>query len=153
MVATFYLHSLGQRIKYGNPKVGDIIQRFCQQHDHAVVMSLLNHFYFESFSSSHVIWVDTFAYIFIKLAMFILFLFFIFNCNVFSVWHAKYFDIRKNILWNWWVDCFIARSIKWCDISGFYIESIFPFMGNFFSQENCVFFGLLISYLSLSQSA
>ena len=46
---------------------------FCQQHDHAAVLSLLNHFYFESFSS-HIIQVYIFVYIFIKLAIFILFL-------------------------------------------------------------------------------
>ena len=44
--------------------------------------------------------------------------FVIFNCSVFSALHAKHFEIWKNILWNWWVDCFIARSIKRCDISG-----------------------------------
>ena len=32
--------------------------------------------------------------------------FIIFNCNVFSSLHAKHFEIRKNILWNWWVDCY-----------------------------------------------
>ena len=37
--------------------------------------------------------------------------FVILNCNVFSALHAEHFDIWKNVLWNWWVDCFIARSI------------------------------------------
>ena len=46
---------------------------YCQQHDHAAVLSLLNHFYFESFSS-HIMQVYIFVYIFIKLAIFILFL-------------------------------------------------------------------------------
>ena len=46
---------------------------FCQQLDHAAVLSLLNHFYFESFLS-YIIKVYIFVYIFIKLAIFILFL-------------------------------------------------------------------------------
>ena len=48
---------------------------------------------------------------------FFLFFLVIFNCNTFSALHAKHFEIRKNLLWNWWVNCFIARHIKWCDIS------------------------------------
>ena len=61
--------------------------------------------------------------------------FLIFNCNVFSALHAKNFEIWKNILWNWWVDCFIARSIKWCDILGAHSESIFPFIQCFISFQ------------------
>ena len=58
--------------------------------------------------------------------------FVIFNCNGFYALHAKNFETWKNILWNWWVDCFIAWSIEWCDILGVYSESIFPFMQYFF---------------------
>ena len=36
---------------------------------------------------------------------------------------------------------------------GVYSESIFLFMEDFFSQENCVSFGLFVSWLSASQSA
>ena len=43
--------------------------------------------------SYFIIQVYIFVYIFIKLVIFILF-------------------------WNWWVDCFIARSTEWCDILG-----------------------------------
>ena len=56
--------------------------------------------------------------------------------------------------------CEIDESIAlWRDPSsdviflGLHSESIFPFMEFFFSQENCVSFGLLVSCLSLSQSA
>ena len=55
-------------------------------------------------------------------------LFIIFNCNAFSELHAKHFEIWKHILWNWWVDCFIARSIKW---------SIFAVIKYFFLKKNC----------------
>ena len=79
-----------------------------------------------------------FVYIFIKLIIVILFLLSS-TVNVFSAWHAKHFEIWKYILWNWWVDCFIARSIKWCDILGVYSESIFPFMQFFFLSRKLCF--------------
>ena len=65
--------------------------------------------------------------------------FVIFNCNNFSALYAKHLEIRKNILWNWWVDCFIARSIQWCDILCAHNESISPFMQYFFSFQKTVF--------------
>ena len=123
---------------------------YCQQHDHAAVLSLLNHFYFESFLVTYDI-VYIFVYIFMKLAIFILFC--CLQLYVFSALLAEHFEIWKNILWNWWVNCFIARSIKWCDISGCLYWIHFPFYGVFLFQEYCVSLGLLISCLSLSQSA
>ena len=57
--------------------------------------------------------------------------FVIFNCNSFSALHAKHFEIWRNIFWNWWVDCFIARPMKWCDILAAHSASIFPFMQYF----------------------
>ena len=56
-----------------------------------ICFHLMNHFYFESFSS-HTIYIYIFVYIFIQLAIFNLF-FVIFNCNVFSALHAKHFEI------------------------------------------------------------
>ena len=80
--------------------------------------------------------------------------FVIFNCNVFSALRAKHFEIWKNILWNQWVDCFIARSIMWYDILGVHSESVFPLMQYFFfSPKNCVSLSVLVSCLSLRQSA
>ena len=78
---------------------------------------------------------------------YILSFFVIFNCNVFSALHAKYFEIWKNILWNWWVDCFIARSVKCCDILDVHSESIFSFMLYFFLSRKLCF--LQSSYLLL----
>ena len=48
--------SLGHRVKYGNLEVGNTTQQFLSttEHDHAAVLSLLNHFCFESLSS-HII--------------------------------------------------------------------------------------------------
>ena len=100
------------------------------------VTSLLNHFYFESFLS-HIVGFSLLSS----------------TVNVFSALHVKHFEIWKNILWNWWVDCFIARSIKWCDILGAHSESIFPFMEYyFFFPENYFSFGFIVSCLLLSQS-
>ena len=73
MVAAFHLHSLGHRIKYRNSELGNNNQQFLSTTPHAAELSLLNHFYFESFSS-HIILVYIFVYIFIKLTIFVLFL-------------------------------------------------------------------------------
>ena len=62
--------------KYENAEVGDTTNNFCQQHDHAAVLILLNQFYFEPFLS-HMMLVYIYIYIYtfiIKLAIFILFL-------------------------------------------------------------------------------
>ena len=120
---------------------------FCQQDFHAIVFSLLNIFYFESFSS-HIMQVYIFIYI----------------CKVsyvqsFSI--AMFFlHCMLNILRYEKIFCEIDESIASqhdpsSDVIflGVHSESIFPFMEYFFSQENCVSFGLLVSCLSLSQSA
>ena len=123
--ATFHLHYLGHRIKYGSLEVGNMWV-CCSI---AFTESFLFWFILVTYNIGIYI-----CYIFVKLAVFILFflVFIIFNCNVFSALHAKHFEILKNFLWNCWVDCFIAWSIKWYDISWFYSESIFPFMEYFF---------------------
>ena len=70
----------------------------------------MNYFYFESFLVTY----NTGIYICIYIYK-VTYIFVIFNCNNFSALRAKHFEIWKNILWNWWVVCFIAPSIKWCD--------------------------------------
>ena len=59
----------------------------------------------------------------------------------------------KNILRNWWVDYFIAQSIKWCDILGAYSESNFPFMQYFSSFQKTVFpsISLSLAYRQVNQ--
>ena len=79
--------------------------------------------------------------------------FVIFNCSVFSALHAKHFEAWKSILWSWWVDYFIARSIKWWYLWVFIMNPFSLLWSIFVSQENCRSFGLLVSCLSLSQSA
>ena len=122
----------------------------CQQHLHPAVLSLLNHFYFDSLAS-HIIQVYIFVYIFIKLAIFILFLL---SSTVMFFLHYTLNSLRYGKIF-----CKIHESIALqhnpsSDVIflGVHSESIFPFMEYFFSQEKCVSFGLLVSCLLLSQS-
>ena len=151
MVGTFYLHCLGHRIKYGNPEVGNIIQQFLSTTRPCCSIEFIKSFLF---------WVILITYnigiyicIHIYKVSYIHSFFVIFNCNVFL--HCML------IIWRYEkmfcdVDEWIA---SWQDPSSDVIflciqsESTFLFMQHFFSQENCVPFGLLVSCLSLSQSA
>ena len=69
---------------------------YCQQQDHARVLSLLNPFCFHS-SLSRIIYIYIFVYIFIKLAIFILFLLlsstvmFFLHCMLNILRHEKIF--------------------------------------------------------------
>ena len=130
MVAIFHLHYLGHRIKNGNLEVGNPTQQLL-----TTTRPCCNIEFIESF----LFWVILVTFnigiyicIYIYKVSYIHSFFVIFNCNVFSALHAKHFEIWKNILWNWWVDCFIAQSIKWCDILGAHGESILSFMQYFF---------------------
>ena len=153
MVATFHLHYLGHRIKYGNLEVGNTTQQLLSTTRPCCSIEFIESFLF---------WVILVTYnigiyicIYIYKVSYIHSFFVIFNSSVFSALHTKDFVMWKYIFWNWWVDCFIVRSITWCDILGVPSESIFPFMEYRLSQENCVLvsFALIVSCLSLSQSA
>ena len=134
MVATFHLHYLRHRIKNGNLEVWNTTQQLLSTTQPCCSI--------ESF----LFWVILVTYnigiyicIYIYKVSYIHSFFVIFNCNVFSALHAKHFEIWKNILWNWWVDCFIARSIKWYDIPGAHSESFFTFMQYFFLSRKLCF--------------
>ena len=149
MVATFHLHYLGRRIKYGNLEVGNTIQQLLSTKRPCCCIEFIVSFLF---------WVILVTYnIGIYICIFIkLYSFFLLSSTEMFFLHFMLNILRykKIFLWNWWVDCFIARFIKSCDISGCVDSaSIFPFMEYFFSQETCVSFGFLVSCLSLSQSA
>ena len=75
---------------YGNLEVGNTIQQLLPAARHAAVLSLLTHFYFESFSS-HIIGI--YIRIYIYKVGYINSFFVIFNCNVFSALHAKHFEM------------------------------------------------------------
>ena len=101
-------------------------------HDDAAVLNLLNHFHSESFSS-HIILVYIFVHTFIKLAIFILFLL---SPKVIFFLHCMLNILRwKNILWNWWLDCFIAPSI----ISGLFIVNPFSLWWSKFFFKKAMF--------------
>ena len=123
-------------------------KNYCQQHDHAAAFSLLNHFHFESFSS-HIIY-NIYICIYIDKVSYIHSFFVIFNSNVFSVLHAKHFEVWKSILWNWSVNCLIARFIKWCDM-GVHSESIFPFSIFFLKKTVFLLFSLSFAYRRVNQ--
>ena len=95
MAATFHLHCLGHRIKYGNPEVGNTTQQFLSTRGPCCNIGFI-----ESFLS-WVIFVTYNICIYIYKVSFIHSFFLIFNCNVFSALHAKNFEIWKNILLKW----------------------------------------------------
>ena len=151
MVATFHLHCLWHRVKYGNPEEGNTTQKFLSTTRPCCSIEFMELFLFWVILVTYNIGIYICMYIY-KVS-YIHFSFVIFNCNAFSALHAKYLKIWENVFWNWWLGWFIARSINWCDISGCLKWIHFSFYRVFFSQENCVFFGLLVSWLSQSQSA
>ena len=150
MVATFHLHYLGHRIKHGNLEVGNTTQQLLSTRWRCCSIEFIESFLF---------WVILVTYnigIYIYKVSYIHSLFVIFNYSVFSAFHAKRFEIWKNLLWNWLVDCFIVRSIKWCDNSIFlsvHSESIFPFVEYFFfSRKLCFLWSLDLLFIAESIS-
>ena len=77
-----------------------------------------------------------------KLAIFLFFV--IFNCNVFSALHAKYFEIWK-IFWELKSQLLHSTITQMVWYFWVFIWIHFPFYGVFFSQQYCVSFGLLVS--------
>ena len=146
MVATFHLHCLGHRIKYGNLEVVNATQQLL-----TIIRPCCSIVFIESFlfwviliTNNIGIYICIYFYNVSYIHSFCV----IFNCNVFSALLAKHFEIWNKILRIWRPICFIAQSIKRCDISG----CSWFFSWECFSQENCISFGLLVSCLWLSQS-
>ena len=136
MVATFHLHYLVHKIKYGNLEVGNTTQQLLSTTQPCCSIKFDESFLFWVILVSYNI--DIYICLYICNVSYIHSFFVIFNCNVSSALHAKHFEIWKNILWHCWVDCFTAQSIKWCDILGAHSESIFPFMQYFcYSRKLC----------------
>ena len=130
MVATFHLHCLGHRIKYENPEVGNTTRTMLQFWIYWIFL-----FWVILVTFNISIYICIYSYNVSYIHPFLV----IFNCIVFSALHAKHFEIWKNILWNWWFDCFIARSIKWCDISGLSIVNPFSLLWSIFFLKKTVF--------------
>ena len=108
---------------------------YCQQHDHAEVLSLLNHFHFESFWS-HIIQVYVFVYVLVKLALFILFLLssavmFFLHCMLKTLTYEKTFcEIDESIASQ---DNLLSDVI----FLGVYSESISLLWSIFLSRKLC----------------
>ena len=138
MAATFHLHCLGNRIKYGNPEVGNTTQQFLSTRGPCCSIGFI-----ESFLS----WVIFVTYnigiyvcIYIYKVSYIHSFFLIFNCNVFSALHAKTFEIWKNIflklmsrllyspihqvIWYFWVFMVNPFSLLWIIL--FLNKTVFP---------------------------
>ena len=150
MVATFHLHYLGHRIKYGNLEVGNTTQQLLSTTRPCCSIEFIESFLFWVILVTYKIGI--YICIYIYKVSYVHSFFVIFNCDVFSALHAKHFEIWKNILSNERVDCFIARSINWCNISGCSYWIHFPFYGVLFFSRKLCFLWSLVSCLSLSQS-
>ena len=135
MVATCYL---GHRIKYGNLEIGNTRPKILPTTRPCCSIEFIESFFLEGEKGILATYSIVICICIYKVS-YIHSFFIIFNGNVFSALHAKDFEIWKNILWNWWVDCFIVWSIKWCDILGAHSESIFPFMQYFFLSRKLCF--------------
>ena len=134
MVATFHLHYLGHRIKYGNLEVGNTTQQLLSTTRPCCSIEFIESILFRVILVTYYIGIYICIYIFIKLAIFILFLLssvvmFFLHCMLNILGYEKYYVKLMSY-------CFIAWSIKLCNIFG-------CSWSVFFSQENCVSFGLL----------
>ena len=133
MVATFHLHCLGHRIKYGNLEVGNTTHQLLSATRPCCSIQFIESFLF---------WVILVTYnvgiyicIYIYKVSYIHSFFVIFNCNVFSALHAKHFEIWKNILWN--DESIASRQDPSSDVMfpGVHSEFMFPFMEFFFLNK------------------
>ena len=137
MVATFHLHYLRHRIKYGNLEVGNTTQQWLSTTRPCCSIEFIESFLFWVILVTNNIGIYICIYIY-KVSHIHSFVV-IFNCNVFSALHAKDFEIWKNILWKWWVDCFKPQSINgmmW--YFRVFIVKIFSLLWSiFFSRKLC----------------
>ena len=138
MVATFHLHCLAHRVKYGKPEAGNTTQIFLSTMRPCSSIAFIESFLFWVIFATYNIVIYSCIYIYKVSYIFNLFFLVILNNHVFSACPAKHNEIWKNILWNWRIDCFIARSIKWCYISGCSYWIYSPFYAEpFFSSKLC----------------
>ena len=150
MVATFHLHCLGHRIKYGNPEVGNTTQQFLSTTQPCCNIEFIESFLFWVILVTYNIGKYICIYIFIKLAIFILF-FVIFYWKFFSALHAKHFEIWKNFETFW--DVKLVSQLFHCTIHQV-IWYFWVFIANPFSLLWSIFFlkKTVFSLVSLSLS-
>ena len=140
MVATFHLHYLGHRIKYGNLEVGNTTQQLLSTTRPCCSIEFIESFLFWVIFATYNIGIYICTYIY-KVS-YIHSFFLIFNCNIFSALHAKNFEIWKNIflklmrrllystihqvMWYFWV--FIVNPFSLSRIIFFLKKTVFPFI-------------------------
>ena len=148
MVASFYLHCLRHRVKYGNPEIGNATQQFLSATRPCCSIEFIKSFLFWVILVTYNI--GTYICIYICIVSYVHSFFVIFTCNVFSALYAKHFEIWKLFLWNWRVDCFIARSIKW---SWVFIVNPFTLLCSIFFLNKTVFplVSLSLAYRRVNQ--
>ena len=151
MVATFHLHYVGDRIKYGNLEVGNTIQQLLSTARRRCSIEYIESFWFWVILVTYNI--DIYICIYIYKVSYIHSFFVIFNCNVFL--HCMLNILRYEKIFceiDEWLLYSSIHQVTWYSGCSKWIH--FPFYAVFFFfPENCVFFGLLVSCLSLSQSA
>ena len=142
MVATFHLNCLGPRIKYGNPEVENTRQQFLSTTPPSCSIESIESFLFWFISITY----NTGIYICIYIYK-VSYIHSSFVCNVFLniLRYEKILKLTSRLLYStihhvmWYLWVFIVNPFSLlCSI--------------FFSQENCVSFGLLSFSLSLTQS-
>ena len=136
-LATFHLHCLGHRVKYGNPEVGNTTQQILSTTRPCCSIKFIESFLFWVILVTYNIGIYICIYIY-KVSY--IHSFFIFNCNVFSTLHVKNFEISSwflhrtvhQMMWYFWM----------------FILNPFYLLCNIFFLKKTVC-GLLVSCLSL----
>ena len=118
MVATFHLHCLGHRIKYGNPEVGNTTQQFLSTTRPCCSIEFIESFLFWVIFVTYNIGI--YICIYIYKVSYIHSFFVIFNCNVFSVLHDLHSMIHQVMLY-FWVFRVSPFSLLW---SFFFVKKI-----------------------------
>ena len=150
MVATFHLHYLGHRIKYGDLEVRNTTQQLLSTTRPCCSIEFIESFLFWVNLVTYYIGIYIFVYILIKFSIFILFFFVIFKCSIFSALHPKHFGIWKNILWNWFLHSIIYR-VMWY----FWVFIVNPFSllwTMFFSRKMYFFWSTFLLLIAESIS-
>ena len=128
MVATFHLHYLGHRLKYGNLEVGNTTQQFLSTARPCCSIEFIESFLFWVMLVTYNIGIYISGYIFIKLAIFIIFLLsstvmFFMHCmlNILRYEKKKIVTLMNRLLhstidqvmWYLWVFIMNTFSLLW----------------------------------------
>ena len=140
---------MGHSIKYENLELGNTTQQSLSTTRPCCSIEFIESFLFWVILIIYNIGIYICIYIY-KVSRFHSFLV-ISNCNLCPALDAKHFEIWKNLLWNWWVDCFKARSIKYFQV---FVVNPFSLLWSisFFSTKLCFFWSPCLLLISESFS-